>query len=81
MTSWGETSVMRIDRTAFSDDLAELSAACQQLIADATSEVTETTVDRYYGGRVETNAFKVADWAIAGRNGEALVTLRHALSS
>ena len=58
MTSWGETSVMRIDRTAFSDDLAELSAACQQLIADATSEVTETTVDRYYGGRVETNALR-----------------------
>jgi len=66
---------------AFSDDLAELSAACQQLISDATSEVTEVTVDRYYGGRVETNAFKVADAAIAGRNGEALLTLRHALAS
>ncbi|WP_104191852.1 DNA polymerase III subunit delta [Cryobacterium sp. Y82] len=74
-------SALRQLVAAFSDDLAELSAACQQLISDATSEVTETTVDRYYGGRVETNAFKVADWAIAGRNGEALVTLRHALSS
>jgi DNA polymerase III subunit delta len=66
---------------AFSDDLAELSAACQQLISDATAEITETTVDRYYGGRIETNAFRVADAAIAGRRGEALVTLRHALSS
>jgi len=74
-------SALRSLVAAFSDDLAELSAACQQLIADSTSEVTETTVDRYYGGRVETNAFKVADAAIAGRLGESLVTLRHALSS
>jgi len=75
------TSALRALVAAFSDDLAELSAACQQLIADATSEVTEVTVERYYGGRVETNAFKVADSAIAGRYGEALITLRHALSS
>ncbi|KGJ82818.1 DNA polymerase III subunit delta [Cryobacterium roopkundense] len=74
-------SALRSLVAAFSDDLAELSAACQQLISDATSEITETTVDRYYGGRVETNAFKVADAAIAGRNGEALLTLRHALAS
>jgi DNA polymerase III subunit delta len=74
-------SALRSLVAAFSDDLAELSAACQQLIADASAEVTETTVDRYYGGRIETNAFKVADSAIAGRYGEALITLRHALSS
>ena len=75
------TGALRSLVGAFSDDLAELSAGCQQLIADATSEITEATVDRYYGGRVETNAFKVADSAIAGRRGEALITLRHALSS
>ena len=74
-------SALRSLVAAFSDDLAELSAACQQLIADTGAEVTETTVDRYYGGRVETNAFKVADSAIAGRLGESLVTLRHALAS
>jgi DNA polymerase-3 subunit delta len=74
-------SALRSLVAAFSDDLAELSAACQQLISDATAEITETTVDRYYGGRIETNAFRVADAAIAGRHGEALVTLRHALSS
>jgi DNA polymerase III subunit delta len=67
--------------SAFSDDLAELASACQQLIADATEEITEVTVDRYYAGRVETNAFSVADAAIAGRRGEALVLLRHALAS
>lgn len=66
---------------AFTDDLAELAAACTQLIADASAEISEQVVDRYYGGRVETNAFRVADAAIAGQYGEALVTLRHALSS
>lgn len=67
--------------SAFSDDLAELAAACQQLLADDADEITEVTVERYYSGRVETNAFKVADAAIAGRHGEALILLRHALSS
>jgi DNA polymerase III subunit delta len=66
---------------AFSDDLAELAAACQQLLADTDSEITEATVDKYYGGRVETTAFAVADSAIAGRHGEALGLLRHALAS
>ncbi|MGX5680193.1 DNA polymerase III subunit delta [Schumannella luteola] len=67
--------------SAFSDDLAELAAACQQLLSDSSDEITEVTVERYYSGRVETNAFKVADAAIAGRRGEALVLLRHALST
>jgi DNA polymerase-3 subunit delta len=66
---------------AFSDDLAELSAACRQLIADAPGDITEAVVAKYYGGRVETNAFAVADAAIAGRHGEALIALRHALDS
>jgi DNA polymerase-3 subunit delta len=67
--------------SAFADDLSELASACQQLLADDADEITEVTVERYYSGRVETNAFKVADAAIAGRRGEALVLLRHALSS
>ncbi|MCU1425287.1 MAG: polymerase subunit delta, partial [Microbacteriaceae bacterium] len=67
--------------SAFADDLAELASACQQLLADASEQITEVTVEKYYSGRVETNAFKVADSAIAGRRGEALVLLRHALSS
>jgi DNA polymerase-3 subunit delta len=66
---------------AFVEDLAELAAACRQLLADAGEEITEATVERYYSGRVETNAFRVADTAIAGRHGEALVLLRHALAS
>lgn len=67
--------------SAFSDDLAELAAACQQLLSDSSDEITEVTVEKYYSGRVETNAFKVADAAIAGRRGEALILLRHALAS
>jgi DNA polymerase-3 subunit delta len=66
---------------AFAEDLAELAAACRQLIADTEDEITEQTVARYYGGRVEANAFAVADAAIAGRHGEALGLLRHALAS
>lgn len=67
--------------SAFADDLTELAAACQQLIADVPGDITEQIVERYYGGRVETSAFTVADTAIAGRYGEALIALRHALSS
>ena len=67
--------------SAFSDDLTELAGACQQLIADVPGDITEQIVERYYGGRVETSAFAVADTAIAGRYGEALISLRHALAS
>lgn len=67
--------------SAFTDDLAELAAACQQLLADTRDDVTDETVAKYYGGRVETTAFAVADAAIAGRYGEALGLLRHALAS
>lgn len=75
------TGALRALVSAFSDDLAELAAACQQLIADAADEVSEATVEKYYSGRVETSAFAVADSSIAGRHGQALVLLRHALAS
>ncbi len=51
------------------------------MLADSSDDITEVTVARYYSGRVETSAFAVADAAIAGRLGDALVLLRHALSS
>lgn len=66
---------------AFADDTAELAAACSQLLLDSAESITEEIVDRYYGGRVETNAFKVADAALAGRAGEAMALLRHALAT
>lgn len=67
--------------SAFADDVTELAAACQQLISDVTGDIGEDVVQRYYGGRVEASAFTVADTAIAGRYGEALIALRHALAS
>jgi DNA polymerase III subunit delta len=67
--------------SAFADDLTELAAACQQLIADVPGDITDQVVERYYGGRVETSAFAVADTAIAGRYCDALISLRHALAS
>ncbi|MCO7264458.1 hypothetical protein KSI87_21390, partial [Dickeya zeae] len=44
-------------------------------------EITDKVVDPYYGGRVETNAFKVADIALAGRPAPSIVELRHALAT
>ncbi|SBS70898.1 DNA polymerase III subunit delta [uncultured Microbacterium sp.] len=67
--------------SAFADDVTELAAACQQLISDVAGDIGEDVVQRYYGGRVEASAFTVADTAIAGRYGEALIALRHALAS
>jgi DNA polymerase-3 subunit delta len=66
---------------AFTDDLAELAGACQQLLQDSSETISEEVVDRYYGGRVETNAFKVVEMALAGQTGTALGLLRHAIST
>ena len=67
---------------AFTTSLAELAAACAQLISDTSgSPVTEDIVAKYYGGRVEATSFHIADLAIAGRGAEALIQLRHALHS
>ena len=63
---------------AFTTDLAELAAACRQLVSvSADREIGPELVDRYYGGRVETTGFKIADAAIAGRIGDAIALARH----
>lgn len=67
--------------SAFADDVTELAAASRQLIVDVPGDIDESVVTRYYGGRVEASAFTVADTAIAGRYGDALIALRHALAS
>ena len=66
---------------AFSSSGSELAAACQQLMSDTSGDIDERDVDTYYGGRAEATAFRVADIAIAGRPGDALVALRNALES
>ncbi|MCQ9164404.1 MULTISPECIES: DNA polymerase III subunit delta [unclassified Arthrobacter] len=62
-------------------NLAELAAACQQLVSDTTGMVDSDAVDKYYGGRVEATAFRVADAALAGNAPAALANLRHALAT
>jgi DNA polymerase-3 subunit delta len=66
---------------AFADDVAELAGACQQLLQDSAETISDDIVNRYYGGRVETNAFKVIEMALAGQTGNALGLLRHALAT
>ncbi|WP_460462002.1 DNA polymerase III subunit delta [Arthrobacter pigmenti] len=66
---------------AVGSSLSELAAACSQLLSDTEGPVGPDVIERYYGGRVEATAFKVADAALAGRGAFALSTLRHALAT
>lgn len=66
--------------SSFNTDLGELGAACSQLIARGES-VTVTTIDEIFGGRVETNAFKIADAALAGNAAEAIRLFRHGFAT
>ncbi|PJI93343.1 DNA polymerase III subunit delta [Luteimicrobium subarcticum] len=66
---------------ALGSDLRELASACAQLVADTSGTITESVVDRYYGGRQEVTGFKVADAAAAGRSADAVTLLRHAVAS
>lgn len=74
-------SAVRALVDAFGNDIPELAASCDQLLADSAEQIDEALVDRYFGGRVEATAFNVFDKAIEGRGGEALVLLRHALQT
>lgn len=72
---------LRMIVAAYSGGIGELAGACAQLVSDAGSRLTEEEVNRATEGRVETNAFKVADAATAGRAADALVLLRQALAT
>ena len=76
-----DSDAVRTLVNAVGANLSELAAACSQLIADASGAVTSDLVDRYYGGRIEATAIKVADAAMAGNGPAALSTLRHALAT
>lgn len=76
-----EQGAIRALLDAFAESLPELAAACGQLLMDSSETISEQIVDRYYGGRVETNSYKVVDAALAGDAGQALTLLRHALAS
>jgi DNA polymerase-3 subunit delta len=63
---------------AFSQDIPELAQAVSQLLLDSSETITEEIVDKYYGGRVETDNFVIIDVALAGKAGDALFLFRHA---
>ena len=63
-------------------DLRELSAAVSQLASDTPAGIIdETHVNKYHQGRIETTGFDVADKVMEGNFAEALITLRHALTT
>lgn len=61
-------------------DVRELAVACEQLMRDTTGAVGVEQVETYYGDRVETTGFKVAEAALAGNEPEAMRLLRHAMT-
>ncbi|WP_336659556.1 DNA polymerase III subunit delta [Leucobacter sp. USHLN153] len=66
---------------AYAGGIGELAGAIGQLVSDVGTRITEEEVTRATEGRVETNAFRVADAATAGRAADALVLLRQAFST
>ncbi len=76
-----EAPAVRSLVAAVGSQLSELAAACSQLISDSDGTITVDLIDKYYGGRVEATAFKVADAAVAGNAAVALSSLRHALAT
>jgi len=62
-------------------DVAELAAACAQLMSDVSGTVDAKAVARYYGTRVNATGYAVADAAIAGDSPRAVALARHALET
>jgi DNA polymerase-3 subunit delta len=63
----------------FSSDFEELAAAASQLQLDDAGDITPEIVEKYFGGRLETTTYKVADAAFDGQVAQSLLLLRHAL--
>lgn len=66
---------------AAGSSLSDLGGACQQLMRDVPQDITADHVDKYFGGRVEASAFKVAGAAFDGRADAAARLYRHALAT
>ena len=75
-----EQAAIRALIGAFTSDLGELGAACSQLTS-THSKVSLEDVETAFGGRVETNAFKIADAALAGNAAEAIRLFRHGFAT
>jgi len=66
---------------AFGSDMGELGAACDQLAKSGAPTISLSEVERTFQGRVETNAFKIADAALAGNASEAIRLFRHGFAT
>lgn len=66
---------------AFASDLGELGAACNQLAFMGKPLITALDVENTFEGRLETNAFKIADAALAGNAAEAIRLFRHGFAT
>lgn len=64
---------------AVGKDVRELAGACAQLVRDVEGRIEAEDVTTYYGEKVETTGFKVAEAALAGNHTEAMRLLRHAM--
>lgn len=76
-----EPAAIKALQSAFSQDLGELAAACNQLASASEGLVTLKLVEDTFQGRLETNAFKIADAALAGNAAEAIRLFRHGFST
>lgn len=75
-----EPTAVRALVQAFNTDLGELGAACSQLVMNF-EKVSLANVEETFGGRVETNAFKIADAALSGNATEAIRLFRHGFAT
>ncbi len=76
-----EPQAAKLILQAFANDLGEMGAACSQLAALGKSKISAADVEITFGGRVETNAFKIADAAMAGNAAEAIRLFRHGFAT
>ena len=76
-----DADAIRAMVNAFNEDLGELGGACAQLINSGYSHVNVEIVERTFEGRIETNAFKIADAALSGNASDAIRLLRHGLTT
>ena len=67
--------------SAFNQDLAELGGACSQLATSTAGTINLEIVEQTFQGPVETNAFKIADAALAGNAAEAIRLFRHGFTT
>lgn len=66
---------------AFGSDMGELGAACDQVAKSGLKKVTLQDIEKSFEGRVETNAFKIADAALSGNATEAIRLFRHGFAT